>query len=383
MNQAKVLLITRNFPPLRGGMERLNWRMAQELAKTHALHVVAPQGAAEHVDVSIAVTEVPLRPLWRFLLAATWQSLRQALRTKPEIVLAGSGLTAPLAWMAARLSSAQAVVYVHGLDIVAPHPVYRALWLPALRRMDRVIANSQATAQLAEQAGVDAGRIRIVHPGVDLPGVDFPAQASISRVAFRERYGLGEGAILLSVGRLTARKGLREFVREVLPKIVAQRPDVLLVVVGGIPHNALLASVQTPESIMQAAQEAGVGDHVRILGTLSCDDLADAYAGVDVHVFPVREIPNDPEGFGMVAIEAAAHGLPTAAYATGGVVDAVADGVSGRLVQEGDSHALADAILEMLRDPLPETDVSGFAALFSWPSFGKKLLEALKKTGAA
>jgi hypothetical protein len=59
-----------------------------------------------------------------------------------------------MALLAARACGARTAAYVHGLDVVAPHPVYRALWLPALRRMDRVIANSAPTAELARKAGV-------------------------------------------------------------------------------------------------------------------------------------------------------------------------------------------------------------------------------------
>ena len=371
--QTPLLLITRNFPPLWGGMERLNWHLAGELAKHHAVHVIAPQGAAAQAPAGVGVTEVPLRPLWRFLLAATRAARREARRLQPEVVLAGSGLTAPLALLAARACGARTAAYVHGLDLAVPHPVYRALWLPALRRMDRVIANSRATAVLAERAGVRRERIGIVHPGVDLPQPDPPARAR-----FRARHGLGDAAVLLSVGRLTARKGLREFVAEVLPQIVARRPDVRLLIVGGVPAQALFAEAQTPECIRAAAVQAGVDGHVRFLGTQFGQDLADAYAGADVHVFPVREIANDPEGFGMVAVEAAAHGLPTVACATGGVVDAVADGASGRLVPPHDTDAFADAVMQMLHSPPSPESMQAFAASLAWPAFGEGVLRALK-----
>ena len=371
--QTPLLLITRNFPPLWGGMERLNWHLAGELAKHHAVHVIAPQGAVAQAPAGVGVTEVPLRPLRRFLLAATWAARREARRLQPEVVLAGSGLTAPLALLAARACGARTAAYVHGLDLAVPHPVYRALWLPALRRMDRVIANSRATAALAERAGVPCAHIGIVHPGVDLPQPD-----PLARARFRARHALGDAAVLLSVGRLTARKGLREFVAEVLPRILARRPDVQLLIVGDVPAQALFAEAQTPESIHAAAAQAGVDEHVRFLGTQFGQDLADAYAGADVHVFPVREIANDPEGFGMVAAEAAAHGLPTVAYATGGVVDAVAEGASGRLVPPHDADAFADAVLQMLHSPPSPQTMQAFAARFAWPAFGASVRCALE-----
>ena len=369
----RLLLITRNFPPLWGGMERLNGHIADELARAYEVTIVAPAGAAAHAPAGVAVIEAPLRPLWRFLLLAAWRALRVARRARPDVVLAGSGLTAPLAWLAARYCGARAATYVHGLDLTVPHPVYRALWLPALRRMHCVIANSRATAALAQGIGIAPARIHIVHPGVDLPAPDTTARAR-----FRAAHGLDEHVpVLLSVGRLTARKGLREFVVEVLPQILAQRPGTMLVVIGSAPAQALFAAAQTPESIRVAAMQVGVADHVRFLGNQPDAVLADAYLAADMLVFPVRELPGDIEGFGMVAVEAAAHGLPTVAYATGGVVDAVAAGQSGRLVVPGDAAAFAAAVLELLAQPPDRAAARAFAARFAWPQFGARLCRAL------
>jgi len=369
----RLLLITRNFPPLWGGMERLNWHLADELAKTHAVRVIGPAGAAQHAPAQVPVCEAPLTPLYRFLLHTTILAQREARRWRPDWVLAGSGLTAPMALIAARACDARSAAYVHGLDLIVPHPVYRALWLPALRRMDRVIANSTATAELARKAGVRDERLSIVHPGVDIPVPDPSARAR-----FRQRWNLPPDApVLLSVGRLTARKGLREFVQEVLPTVVKARPDVVLAIVGNAPKQALYAQAQTPESILEAAHARGMAPNVRWIGTLFGQDLTDAYFGADLHVFPVRKIPGDPEGFGMVAVEAAAHGLPTVAYATGGVVDAVREGQSGCLVTPGDAAGFAQAVLATLAAPFAPEGCRTFAQRFAWVEFGHRIMDAL------
>lgn len=370
----RVLLITRNFPPLWGGMERLNWHLAAELAMTCEVRVIGPAGAAAHAPTGVTVHEAPLQPLRAFLWNAARLARDEARTWRPDVVLAGSGLTAPLALWAARACGARTAAYVHGLDLVVPHPVYRALWRPALRRIDTVIANSRATAALAEGMGIAPARITIVHPGVELPAPDAAACAR-----FRAAHGIpADAPLLLSVGRLTARKGLLEFVRDVLPRIAAQRPDVLLTIVGDAPAHALYAQAQTPAAIQAAADAAGVGTRVRFLGKLFGQDLADAYFAADIHTFPIRDLPNDPEGFGMVAVEAAAHGLPTVAYATGGVVDAVSEGASGRLVPPGDAAAFAQAVLNLLTTP-PEADaLRAFAAEFAWEQFGQRVNAALR-----
>ncbi len=372
----RLLLVTRNFPPMWGGMERLNWHIAAELAKTFEVRVIAPVGAAQQAPEGVTVIETPLKPLRRFLLRAASLARREARAWRPHIVLAGSGLTAPLAWWSAQTCGARTAVYVHGLDLTVPHPIYRALWRPALRRMHTVIANSRPTAQLATAIGIRPEHVHIVHPGVEIPELDPGARAR-----FRAPLGVADATpLLLSVGRLTARKGLCEFVSDVLPRIVAQRPDALLLVIGDVPAHALYAQAQTPRSIQAAADAAGVGGHVRFLGSVTEGELADAYRGADLLVFPVRDLPGDIEGFGMVAAEAAAHGLPTVAYATGGVVDAVADGVSGRLVAAGDAGAFADGVLDALRTAPDAGAMAAFVRALAWPEFGRGVVAALTST---
>lgn len=422
MGSTRILIITRNFPPLVGGMERLNWHMAAELARHAEVRVIAPRGARAQAPPGVVVVETPLRPLWRFLLAASWQALKQAIVFRPDIVLAGSGLTAPIALISAHLRvklakrssqlpspsgrgggddgsdhggsplharwrriamavrRAQAAAYVHGLDLAVAHALYRCLWLPAIRRLDCVIANSQATASLAQQVGVVPQRVPIVHPGVALPTLS-GEECLVMRQQFRAQHGLGERPLLLSVGRLSTRKGLIPFVREVLPALVAANPDICLVIVGDIPKDALAAEAEPPAAIFAAAQAAGVADNCRYLGPLFGEALSAAYLAADVHVFPVREIAHDPEGFGMVAIEAAAHGLPTVAYATGGVVDAVSIGVSGLLVQPHDAVRFALAVRQLLAHPLPADAMQRFASSFAWERFGAKLFQACSSTG--
>ena len=374
----RILHITRNLPPLVGGMERLNWHIADELSRYAQVQLIGPEGSSALRPTAVQVTEVPLRPLPRFLLASAWQAVAVARRFRPHIVLAGSGLTAPAAWLAARASGARAHVYLHGLDAAVQHPVYRAVWHPAIRRMDGVIANSQPTAELARNLGVAAEKIRIVHPGVTLPTAP---QSPAALQDFRQRHQLGNKRLLLSVGRLTTRKGLREFVQQALPAIVQAAPDTLLVVVGDAPADSLHASVQTRASIQAMADAAGIGQHLRFLGVITDpQELACAYESASLHIFPVRELHGDPEGFGMVAIEAAAHGLPTVAFSTGGIVDAVAEGKSGHLVTPGDYLSLAQAALQVLADDSNAwpTRASAFAAQFAWRVMGEKLWDILQ-----
>lgn len=373
----RILIVTRNLPPLVGGMERLNWHMAKELAKRAEVRIIGPAGSAALAPADVEVREAPLRPLWSFLYRARWLARSEARTWQPDIVLAGSGLTAPIARSAAKVAKALAAVYVHGLDVALSHPVYRIVWLPAIRRAHSVIANSRATAKRCRDIGVHEDRIGIVHPGVEVPQAVEVAPGRIASEV-RERLGLEGRALLISVGRLSTRKGVREFVTEALPRIVSMRPDVMLLIAGDAPTQALHAEAQTPASILKAARDAGVEEHVRFLGNLDYPELEEIYCAAQVHVFPVRDIPGDPEGFGMVAVEAAVHGLPTVAFASGGVVDAVSDDLSGKLIAPGDYVAMADAVCRVLADG--DEWSSGcieFGRGFAWEHFGAQVSQWL------
>jgi len=376
--QDRLLLISRNLPPLRGGMERLNAHMASELASDRAVVVLAPKGTTLPAAVGMVVRTSPFGGVAGFLVWATFAALGEALRRRPAWILGGSGLVAPVVWFAATLGRTQSAIYVHGLDIIVENELYRRLWLPAIRRVTQVVANSRNTARLAAEAGIPSGHIRVVCPGVTIPG---ESRADVA--AFREKHQLGDGDILLSVGRLTARKGLSSFVENALPLILGARPGATLVVIGDDAQDALVAPRSSERArTLDIAQRLGIPRAVRMLGAVDEEDLRAAYDASTVHVFPVRDVPGDVEGFGMVAVESAAQGLPTVAFACGGVPDAVADGVSGRLITAGDYAAFAVAVIDVCKVGREAFDrpCKAFAAGFEWWSFGEKMRAILPLT---
>src|SRR5690554_3135089 len=103
----KVLMVTRNLPPLVGGMERLNWHMADELSKYAEVKVIGPKGSENIKPNKVEISEAPLTPLPLFMLVTLFKALWLAIRFKPNTVLAGSGLTAPLAWLTSKLCCAK------------------------------------------------------------------------------------------------------------------------------------------------------------------------------------------------------------------------------------------------------------------------------------
>lgn len=381
----RALVISRNLPPLTGGMERLNFHAYQALRNQFDMAICGPEGVGAFLAQGDRRVEIQCSPLSRFLATCQWQSWKLAGRLQPKLVYSGSGLTAPAALMAARSVGARSACFLHGLDIVADHPIYRRFFLPAIRRQDRILVNSHHTADLAESVGVKPDRIRVVHPGVDLPDLSIRAE---SRRDLRERFSLGDRPMLLAAGRLTERKGLEPFIRQSLPEIVRHYPGTSLVVIGGEASQALQHRPGIMEAIRKASRDTGLESQILILGGVTDEVLSQAYFAADLLVFPVRDLPGDIEGFGMVAVEAAAHGLQTVAFRVGGVPDAVEHGISGWLLKPGDYQEMAQTIVSALSQPgAPESmrqasieKIYRHAERFRWEKFDRSFLEALALT---
>ncbi|MDH3692580.1 MAG: glycosyltransferase family 4 protein, partial [Gammaproteobacteria bacterium] len=166
---ARILMTTRNFPPLIGGMERLMYDIYTVLSQDFRVALVGPDGCQDFVDDRMPFAACAVTPVFRFLFQCQANTYRLAKQMRPHLVFAGSGLTAPMAFLASKRVGAVSVCYLHGLDIIVPNSYYRMLFHPIIRRVDCVIANSHNTRRLAEDIGVGSDKIHIVHPCVDLP----------------------------------------------------------------------------------------------------------------------------------------------------------------------------------------------------------------------
>ncbi|NEO88187.1 MAG: glycosyltransferase family 4 protein [Spirulina sp. SIO3F2] len=146
---------------------------------------------------------------------------------------------------------------------------------------------------------------------------------------------------LLFVGRLDERKGVR-YLLDALPLILAEEQIELRIVGKGILEAELQAQCQS----------LGLDEVVDFLGFVTKEELAEEYATCDIFVLPaIVDSKGDTEGLGIVMIEALAHAKPVVATAVGGIPDVITPEVTGKLVPEKNPEALANAIVNLLRDP--------------------------------
>lgn len=353
-------------------MENLLLHCANTLCRDYSVTVVGPKGCAGYLHDSIEVHEVPSR-LIGFVLLAPCYALVTLVRRKFDIIFGGSGLVGSACWLLGKVFGAVTICYVHGLDIVVNSRIYQSLFVPSLRRLDLVIVNSSNTQRLCIEAGIDRNNTTIIHPGCDVPAVvDRPA----ARGFLREKHGIVGEFYLLFVGRIAPRKGLLAFMRQGFAQLLRQYPDTVLVIAGDSPDDSLAHRSDELVNVLRTIEENRWTDRVFFLGKVDHDTLSRCYAGADCLLFPLVPVAGDVEGFGMVAIEAAAHGTQTVAFSEGGVSDAVNHGVSGFLVPSGDYGAMVATLGVVATDGDTITACRNHARQFSWDVFDTKLLRA-------
>lgn len=332
-----------------GGTERVVLSLARQFSARGAdVRAIFPQSANagpliawardEGVD---AETDPRLLPMATVRGARDIVRLRALVRSwKPDVVNLhyGGNHISIKDVIAVRLAGrARCVASVH-------HPTP---WREAgmnKRRMTRmatklcaaVVVQSRAMRDVLLEAGVDRAKIRLVPLGVRPPAV------TAERGAARERLGLPSGAFIVgALGRLVPEKGVQD----------------LVTAFGSVPVSGsemLVIAGEGPERGALEVDAAPLGSRVRFLGAVPSTD--DFYAAIDVFA-----LPSYNEGFGIVFVEAAFHGVPSIAANVGGVPDAIADGITGLLVPVGDHDAIAAAIVR-LRDDAPFRRSLGEAA---------------------
>ena len=341
-----VLVITWNYPPRRGGMENLLYNLCSGLRDKHRVFVITSFAQATH-PVEQDTFRAPLSGLIPFAFYALWRGA-MVLAREPQIhiVFGGSGLVTPLALILARLFRRRAVVLTHGLDVIHRNFFYQLCCVRWLKLCDRVVANSHCTATLAQSKAVAQERIVVIPPGIH------PERFGVTTdvLATKSRWKIADKKIILFVGRLARRKGIKEFIEKSLVEIVQEIPETVFLIVGDNPTESLAHHDNVVGKINEAVSRLRLQNAVRLLGALSDEEVIKLYHACDVVVLPGREIDGDVEGFGIVALEAAAAGKPVVATRVGGIQDPIEDGKSGILVDPGDYKGLSKAVMELLRN---------------------------------
>jgi glycosyltransferase involved in cell wall biosynthesis len=228
------------------------------------------------------------------------------------------------------------VLTFHGSEILKFHsnPLKRLLTRSLINRASRISVLTAYTHELLCERFPEAASKTFLTPGAlraDLaqtPATDVPKRPG--RI------------VILTVGRLNPRKGQLFIIEAMQALPPAQRDSIEYWLVGGDSKE------NYGERLKEAANNSGLA--VRFLGRVPDDELARIYSQADIFAMTSIDHHHSVEGFGLVYLEAAAHGLPVVAHAVGGVPEAVVDGVTGLLVPPADRDALCAAFSRLIAD---------------------------------
>ncbi len=349
-NGPSVLFISRAYPPIRGGMEQFSYDLTTSIASRVRAHIIANRGGKATLPLFL-----PIALARGFVRAPQY-----------DVIHAGDPVLAGVAWALTRLRNRPTAMTIHGLDIVYPSRLYQAYLRRFLPIIDLCICISRYVERVLTER-FKGTRTLVIPPGIrDTFYQPNTPRESLARLVGEE---VATRPVLLSVGRLVPRKGVAWFVTHVLPRLPR---ETLYVVAGTGPERSTIAS---------AAAAGGLQDRVKLLGSVSDDDLRVLYNTVDLFVMPNILVDDDIEGFGLVALEAASCGLPVVASAVQGIVDAVYDGRNGVLVAAGDADDFATRIASLLfdREALRRSGVVARAFTlthFSWNMIAQRYITA-------
>jgi phosphatidyl-myo-inositol dimannoside synthase len=350
----RLLLVTPDYPPSRGGIQVLGARLATGLGFSVSVVTRGAPGQGEPNGAGVRVLRVWPQVSSASLVALNGAAFAAAGSLRPDALLNLHVATAPAAVAAKRTLGIPFVQYFHGMEVAHRPELVRL----ALRDASASIAVGSRTASAVRTLG-HAETVRQIPPGVDLP-----QGAPESR---------GDGATVLTVARMDERyKGHDVLVRAIALASEAV-PKLRWVVVGDgrlAPHLRSLVAAH------------GIEDRVELVGSVDVARRDRALAAASLFVLLSREGPDGWEGFGISFMEAAAWGLPVVAGRAGGAIDAVVDGSTGLLVDPEDAEAAAAAIVQLLEDSERASALGAAgrrrAAAFAWPRVARQVAALIR-----
>ncbi|MEK7570949.1 MAG: glycosyltransferase family 4 protein [Patescibacteria group bacterium] len=344
-NDIRLLYITRKYPPMVGGMESMSAALAKEFTKQVPTTVISWGKSQKYLPYFIFVAFI------RSCIIIPTQKITH--------IHIGDGLLAPLGLLLKYFFSTKASISIAGLDITFTFPGYQLIIPRAVAKLDRIICISNAT--LAECLKRDIPQEKCVVIPCGIYADDWKKQASREDLTNIITHDVSKKKVIVTVGRLVKRKGVLWFLEQVFPHL---QSNVLYLIIGDGPER---------RNIQEYIAKMRIQKRVFLLGKVSDENLKIIYNTADVFVMPNIIIPGTIEGFGIVAIEASAAGLPVVASNCEGIQDAVIPGKTGVLVDAMDNRTFVETI-NHLPQFTKEHIRQETKAHYSWNAIGKNYI---------
>ncbi|MDD2353838.1 MAG: glycosyltransferase family 4 protein [Patescibacteria group bacterium] len=326
----KILLITLEYPPFKGGVANYYGLLAKYWPQRGGLDVVSNnkgQLCSGHFPIP-----------WLKTIKLLWKKKKEGAFS---YLLVGHIL--PLgtaAYITSFFKSFKYGIILHGLDFAMAIKTKRKRIITRLilKKADKIIcANSQVAYLVTEFDNHLKEKITILNPGIE--AVEIKPLSVEKRTQLRTYYQFEKDDIILfSVGRLVRRKGFDKVIETLARQSL-----------GNIKY-LIAGSGDDEEYLKGLVRQYQLQNKVIFLGSITDASKWQLFQFSDIFIMPAREIENDFEGFGIVYLEANLAGKPVIAGISGGVRDAVIHNKTGLLVNPENIVAIEKAIMSLSQD---------------------------------
>ncbi len=327
------LIVTRSFPPELGGMQSLMWGLARELSKNFMIKVFADHNE-NHKDFD-EQTSFSIERIGGIKLLRKYRKAQLINEFIKENII--EGIIADH-WKSLELirSSKKKYCLIHSKEI--NHPKGTSLnkrVLNVLNNVEKVIANSEFTKNLAIDCGVDQDKIIVINPGID-PAAELDKK-SLDKVESLLKVKTPK---LITVSRFDKRKN-HEKVVMALRNLKQIFPDIVYICVG---HG------DEEENIKKLVKELDLEAQVMFFSDISNDLKNALVAKSNIFVMPSVIHKKSVEGFGIAYVEAAQYGIPSIGGKDGGASDAIEHEKTGLICDGNNLEEIYSSINAMLEN---------------------------------
>ena len=362
MNNKLIVIVSSEFPPGPGGIGKQACDLSQALAwKGYRVSVFASQDYSNRIEVdafNISLdTNISLIPFPRQGVSTyfnRWKLISDYLKKNPpEMVIVSGRFSIWLGYLIKKIIKRSIPVhaFLHGSELNKRNLFNHFFTKLALNNIDFLWAVSAFTRTQLLKA-IKRTDIRVLPNGIWMD--DW-----MNDDKKKESFSLNGNPSLLTVGRVSARKGQYRVV-EALPVIFSQFKNVHYHI-AGIPSGK--------EKVLELAQQMKVNNLISFHGKIpSLSMLANYYKSANIFIMLSKnQKDGDTEGFGIAILEANYFGKPAIGATGCGIEDAICDGYNGRLVNGDDANEILSAINDILNNyETYSSNARNWAAKHDW-----------------
>ncbi len=341
----KVLFITLDFPPYKGGVATF-YKNVCDFLPAKDLFVIAPQTSdSDNFDESkkyriyrkkMLSKNSFVWPKWAGLAKDVYDIVK---KEKIEAILAGQILPiGTIAYIMKINKNIPYYIFCHGRDISMLSGRKKIVAKKVIRQAKGIFANSNFTKHLVENYKYPHSHIYTIYPCPEV----LPNPSDLEMIKVKNKYNLHNKKILLTVGRIIERKG-HDMAIKALPQVIKKHSNTVYVIAGEGPHK---------QALQVLARQYEVSNHVIFTGIIEDGEASCLYELCDIFVMPARQLANkDVEGFGIVYLEANLFGKPAIGGRSGGIPEAIVHEKTGILVDPMNIDEITRNILYLLDNP--------------------------------